>query len=83
MAHPITTNHMKSPALLADAVNTFYGQIVVDKWGLLDPTLAEKQINAKVGAPVPFRQHGPLDRGITDPHWSPDGLATAMGLTVS
>jgi hypothetical protein len=74
---------MKTPELLASTVNAAYGKVVVDKWGLLDPLLAERQINAQVGAPFPFRQHGPLDRGITDPHWSPDGLAQAMGLVVS
>ena len=83
MAHPITHIHMKTPYLMAAAINAYYGKTVVDKWGLLDPTLAEKQINAQVGAPHPFRLNGPLDRGINDPHWSPDGLALAMGLAVS
>lgn len=82
MAHPVTPNHMKSPTLLAATVNTLYGSTVVDRYGLLDPTLAEKQINAKVGTKA-FRKNGPLDRGITDPKWAPDELAIAMGLVVS
>jgi hypothetical protein len=83
MAHPITPHIMKNPALLAATINANYGMVVVDKWGMLDPALAERQINAQVGASKPFRHSGPLDRGINDPHWSPDALATAMGLGVS
>lgn len=83
MAHPITPNHMKSPELAAAAINASYGRTVVDKWGILDSGLAEKQINAAVTGTKPFRNPGPLNRGILDPSWSPDGLATAMGLTVS
>ncbi len=82
MAHPITANHMKSPALAAAAVNASYGRVVLDKFSLLDPTLAENQLNAAAGANN-FRKLGPLSRGINDPQWSPDGLAVAMGLTVS
>jgi hypothetical protein len=82
MTHPITPVHMKTPALFAQAVNTAYGRVVLDKWSELDPTLAEKQINAAAGVAV-FRKSGPLDRGITDTHWSPDGIALAMGLFVS
>jgi hypothetical protein len=74
---------MKNPALLAATVNAFYGTVVVDKYGALDPALAERQLNAKIGASKPFRHSGPLDRGINDPHWSPDDLAIALGLGVS
>jgi hypothetical protein len=81
--HLITHIHMKTPHLMASTVNAYYGKVVVDKWGLLDPMLAERQINAQVGSPHPFRKNGPLDRGINDPHGSPDGLALAMGLAVS
>jgi hypothetical protein len=82
MAHPVTPNHMKSPALLAAAVNTAAGHVVVDRYGLLDPALAEKQLNGYSGVNA-FRKLGPLDRGINDPHWTPDGLAVACGLPVS
>jgi hypothetical protein len=73
---------MKSPQVFADAINTSYGRTVLDKWSILDPHLAEKQINAAAGVAV-FHKSGPLDRGITDTHWSPDGIALAMGLFVS
>ena len=74
-------NHtMKSPSHMAQAVNDYYGSTVITKFGVLDPTLAEKQINAAAGA-TNFRKTGPLDRGLTDPKWSPDGLSHAMGLS--
>jgi hypothetical protein len=83
MAHPVTPNHMKSPALMAATVNTAAGHTVLDnRFSLLDPTLAEKQLNAFSGVNA-FRKTGPLDRGINDPHWTPDGLALACGLIVS
>jgi hypothetical protein len=80
--HPITKTHMKSPALLQQTVNAAAGKIVVDNWGLLDPTLAEKQLNAFSGFKG-FRHSGPLDRGINDPSWDPDGFAHACGLSTS
>lgn len=82
MAHPITPAHMKSPHLMAATVNAAYGHTVLDKWSLLDPGLAERQMNAAAGV-AGFRKNGPLDRGINDPLWSPDGLALALGLVVS
>ena len=77
-------NTLKSPATLQQAVNASYGTTVVTNFGLLDPTLAEKQINAALAGaskPAAFHVNGPKDRGITDPHWTPDGLSHAMGLT--
>jgi hypothetical protein len=73
---------MKSPTLMAATVNAAYGHTVLDRFSLLDPALAEKQMNVASGV-TSFRKNGPLDRGITDPHWSPDGLAWALGLIVS
>jgi hypothetical protein len=74
-------NHtMKSSAAITAAVNSFYGSTVLNKFSELDPALAEKQINTAAGA-TNFRHSGPLDRGINDPHWSPDALSHAMGLT--
>jgi hypothetical protein len=81
-SHPITRDHMKSPVLLQQTVNAAAGKIVVDNWGLLDPTLAEKQLNAFSGFKG-FRAAGPLDRGITDPGWTPDQFAHACGLSTS
>jgi hypothetical protein len=81
-SHPITRDHMKSPVLLQQTVNAAAGKIVVDKWGLLDPTLAEKQLNGFSGFKG-FRASGPLDRGITDPGWTPDQFAHACGLSTS
>jgi hypothetical protein len=56
--------------------------VVLDKWSALDPALAERQLNAYSGINA-FRKTGPLDRGLNDPHWTPDALAAACGLPIS
>ena len=76
----IDQHTMKSPAAITAAVNSFYGSTILNKFSELDQALAEKQINAAAAA-TNFRHSGPLDRGINDPHWSPDGLSHAMGLS--
>ena len=76
----IDQHTMKSPAAITVAVNSFYGSTILNKFSELDQALAEKQINAAAAA-TNFRHSGPLDRGINDPHWSPDGLSHAMGLS--
>ena len=75
----LSKHTMMSPGAVALQVNTVYGTTVIDKFGILDPTRAEKQLNAKLGTSV-FHKNGPLDRGINDPHWTPDGLAAALGI---
>jgi hypothetical protein len=79
MAHPLDPHKAKSPLAIMQAVNAQAGSVILDKWSVLDPTRAEKQLNAYSGLNA-FRKLSPLDRGITDPHWSPDGLAAACGL---
>lgn len=80
--HVFTKWSILSTDLFYQQVNDAFGRVVVDQAGFLDPILAAKQINAAVGTDV-FYANGPLDRGITDPHWSPDELAADMGLETS
>jgi hypothetical protein len=66
--------------LLYTKINTAAGSTIVTNFGRLDPTLAEKQINAWHGSPEVFRENGPLSKGVTDPGWSPPALGTALGI---
>ena len=79
-ASVITKDSILDLDLLYTQINTAAGSTIVTNFGRLDPTLAEKQINAWVGSPIVFHENGPLSRGVTDPGWSPPALGTALGI---
>ena len=76
----VNPHNMKDPNAMAVVINATAGSTILTKYGVLDPLLGEKQVNAWVGAGAQFRKLGPLDRGASDPKWTPDGFSAACGL---
>jgi hypothetical protein len=79
MSTVVTNQSLLSQEMLYAQVNKHYGHGTVTNFGLLDPGLAAKQINAAVGSKV-FHKNGPLDKGIGDPGWSPATLGADRGI---
>ena len=65
------------PYLLAKRLQAARGDIVVDKWGLLDQTRMEAEIESAADNAGAFRH-----KHINDPHWTPGDLADATTMSV-
>ena len=77
----ITNSALLSPALMFKQIEATHGSPIFDTFSYLDPARAQAQINAAFLALKPMRHNSHLDKGATDPGWTPVALAQALGFS--
>ena len=83
--HVFTQWSILDPALMRKQIETALDETIFDTASALSDERMQAQINTATGQNVffPLSSRGPLSPGIKDTQWTPDSLASAMGLDTS
>lgn len=79
MTHPVLDKWTAlDPQLYRSRLNTAHGSEVVTNDGILDPSLATKQVESAFSSTY-FSARGPLGPLLDDPSLAPKDIAAALG----